>query len=480
MIQSLLKAGYPALFIVSSEPHRTETLLPCEGPWKFHSWDCIRGIRQTGTLKIVEEALSPVDGLLWLNNQRDTVLIAHNLHLFLDDPSVIQVISNSIPTWKSIGNSLVAIGPQITLKPELEPFFNVLSQPLPEEDELFRLQVEMGNAHNIKPNRKAARIAKGMTLEQTETSYALSLVTTGYFSSKVVSETKMQMIKKSGLMDFEPPIPIKDIGGLEPLKAYLRNRSKAFTTDANLPRPKGLLLLGIPGVGKSICCRAAASILDFPLIRLDIGHLKNSLVGESEHRIREATKVIEAFGDCVLFLDEIEKAFAGTRSSGLSDGGTTSGMFSHFLTWMSEQQSAFIMATANSIQQLPPEFLRAGRFDAVFFADLPSTTERQDIIKIMNSRHNSKIPLEWAHALQGFSGAEIEQLAKDSLFDGLDAARDTIVPLSRTMREEIESLRTWAKTRARLANAPEDQPTVSRTIRKDSKTPVTTGNPLFN
>ena len=478
MIQSLLKAGYPALYIESSEPHRTESLLPCDGPWKFHSWDCIRGIRQTGTLKVVEEALTPVDGLLWLNNQRDCVLIAHNLHLFLDDPSVIQTISNAIPQWKALGNCLVAIGPRTILKPEIEPFFNVLNQPLPEEDELFRLQVEMGQAHNIKPNRKAARIAKGMTLEQTETSYALSLVTTGYFSSKVVSETKTQMIRKSGLMDFEPLVPIGDIGGLDPLKGYIQNRAKAFGTDSKLPRPKGLLLLGIPGVGKSICCRAAASILDFPLIRLDIGHLKDSLVGASERRIREATRVIDAFGDCVVFLDEIEKAFAGTRSSGQSDGGTTSGMFSHFLTWMAEQQSAFIMATANSIQQLPPEFLRAGRFDAVWFVDLPPMAERRDIIRIMNSRHGSQIPIEWAHALQGFSGAEIEQLAKDSLFDGLEAARDAIVPLSRTMREEIESLRTWAKTRARLANTPEDQPTVSRTIRKD--VPKKLGNPLFN
>jgi SpoVK/Ycf46/Vps4 family AAA+-type ATPase len=229
---------------------------------------------------------------------------------------------------------------------------------------------------------------------------------------------------------------------------------------------KGLLLVGIPGTGKSLSSKATASILGWPLIRLDIGSLKNSLVGESERRIRQATHVIDAFGKAVIWLDEVEKMFSGTRSSGETDGGTTASMFGHFLTWMAETTSPIlVMATANNIAQLPPEFLRAGRFDATFFVDLPTKPERIEIIKIMNRKWKSDIPIEYADKLTGYTGAEIEQLAKDSLFDGLETAFKSLVPLSRTMREDITTLREWAKTRARFANTQEDEPDKKRKLR---------------
>jgi SpoVK/Ycf46/Vps4 family AAA+-type ATPase len=249
------------------------------------------------------------------------------------------------------------------------------------------------------------------------------------------------------------------VGGLELFKQYLNNRMKAFEPgNDHLPKPKALLLVGIPGTGKSLSCKAAASILNWPLIRLDISSLKGSLVGESERKIRQATSTIDAFGKAVVWLDEIDKVFSGIKSSGHTDGGTTSGMFGHFLTWMQETRSpVLVMATANNISELPPEFMRAGRFDSMFFVDIPTLTERLEIIRIMNARYGSKIPFECSEKLQGWSGAEIEQLAKDSLFDGLDAALESIVPLSRTMKEEITALREWARTRARKANSPEDE-----------------------
>jgi SpoVK/Ycf46/Vps4 family AAA+-type ATPase len=185
---------------------------------------------------------------------------------------------------------------------------------------------------------------------------------------------------------------------------------------------------------------------------------KGSLVGESERKIRQATATIDAFGKAVVWLDEIDKVFSGIKSSGHTDGGTTSGMFGHFLTWMQETRSpVLIMATANNISELPPEFMRAGRFDAMFFVDIPTLAERFEIIKIMNARYGSRIAVEYAENLQGWSGAEIEQLAKDSLFDGLAVAFESIVPLSRTMKEEITALRDWAKTRARRANLPDNE-----------------------
>jgi SpoVK/Ycf46/Vps4 family AAA+-type ATPase len=327
--------------------------------------------------------------------------------------------------------------------------------------------MELAKTVKVEPNPESVRAARGLTEFEAETAFALSLVKEGRFSAKVIAEAKAQMIRKSGLMEFWEPADISDVGGLENLKSYIRNRSKAFLPgNGKLPKPKGILLVGISGSGKSLSCKATASLLNWPLIRLDIGALKNSLVGESERRMRQATSVIDAFGESVVWIDETDKAFAGSKSSGETDAGTTAGMFGHFLSWMQETKTpSLIMATANDISKLPPEFMRAGRFDAIFFVDLPSLSERKEIISIMNRKYGTQIPLEYAEKLNGFTGAEIEQLTKDSLFDGLDAAIEAIVPLSRTMREEIQNLRDWAKTRARFANSPAEEIIEQRKIR---------------
>lgn len=466
MIKDYLKAGYPTLCILTQEPYRAEQTLVCDD-WRFCSWDCIQGIKELPALRVIDEARDPVTAMNWLSTYQDTVLIAHNLHLFLESPEVIQAIQNGVTRWKSTGCSLIMISPIIQMRPEIEKFFHVIDLPLPGDDELFTLQVEMGKSVNVRPNRKAARAARGLTEFEAETANALSLIRKGHFSTRIISQAKAQMVRKSGLMEFWPPADIQDVGGLGNLKRFIENRSRAFQPDnESLPRPKGVLLAGIPGTGKSLSCKAAASLLGWPLIRLDIGALKNSLVGESERRIRQATQVIDAFGEAVIWIDEVEKSFAGTRSSGETDAGTTAGMFGHFLTWMAETTtSVLVMATANNISQLPPEFMRAGRFDAVFFVDTPTTKERMEIIQIMNRKYGSQIPMSMVDRLSGYTGAEIEQLAKDSLFDGLDEAIKSLVPLSRTMREEVQSLREWAKSRSRLANTPEEEPEDQRKIR---------------
>ena len=359
------------------------------------------------------------------------------------------------------------ISPLIQIRPELEKMFTVIDLELPGEETLFHLQMELAKSVKVEPNPESVRAARGLTEFEAETAFALSLVKEGRFSTRVIAEAKAQMIRKSGLMEFWEPAHIADVGGLDNLKTFIRNRSKAFSPgNGTLPKPKGILLVGIPGTGKSLSCKATASILGWPLIRLDIGALKNSLVGESERRMRQATGVIDAFGEAVVWVDEAEKAFAGSKSSGETDSGTTASMFGHFLCWMQETKTpVLIMATANDISKLPPEFLRAGRFDAIFFVDLPTPAERKEIIEIMNRKYGTDISAEFADKLNGFTGAEIEQLTKDCLFDGLDAAMEAIVPLSRTMREEVQNLRDWARTRARFANTPEDEPAEQRKIR---------------
>jgi hypothetical protein len=460
MIYDYLKAGYPALCVLTQEPDRAENMLAKTEGWEFFTWDCIRGIRQSSKIQIIDEIRDPVEAIQWLQAHQDTVLIAHNLHLFLDIPEVMQAIQNEVIKWKAKGCCLIMISPVVQMRPEMDKTFTVIDLPLPGEDSLFSVQLELAKSVRVEPNPDAVRAAMGLTEFEAETAFALSLIREGRFSTKVITEAKSQMIRKSGLMEFWEPADINEVGGLKNLKAYIRNRSKAFQVgNSQLPRPKGILLVGIPGTGKSLSCKATASILGWPLIRLDIGALKNSLVGESERRMRQATSVIDAFGEAVVWLDELEKSFAGSKSSGETDAGTTSNMLSHFLTWLSETRSPIlVMATANDISKLPPELLRAGRFDAIFFVDLPVTSERREILSIMNKRYMADIPAELADKLVGFTGAEIEQLVKDSLFDGLDEALNAIVPLSKCMKEEVTSLREWAKTRARIANTPEEVP----------------------
>lgn len=476
-LKKYLHAGYPSILVVTQEPHRAERLLPCEG-WSFFAWDCLRGIRVVGSTQALDEVRDPVEAINWLRTRQDTVLLAHNLHLFLDSPEVVQAIQNGVERWKGTGCCLVMISPVVSAvgsHPEIEKLFHVIDLPLPDESQLYAMQVELaegisGDQTQLKvlPDPMTAAAAKGLTEFEAETAFSLSLIEQGRFDHRIIAEVKAQMIRKSGLMEFWQPELIENVGGLDNLKAYIRNRAIAFQPgNEHLPRPKGILLVGIPGTGKSLACKATASILGWPLIRLDIGALKTPLVGESEQRMRQATRIIDAFGEAVIWLDEVEKALAGAQSSGQTDAGTTAAMFGHFLNWMQETTApVLIMATANNISQLPPEFLRAGRFDAIFFVDLPSQPEQSEIIAIMNRRYGTEIPESYSEKLDGFTGAEIEQLAKDALFDGLDAAMSNIVPLSRTMREEINALREWAKTRARLANTAEAHTPASRKVRR--------------
>ena len=461
-----VKAGYPGIVVNTQEPYRAIKSIKADG-WETYAWDCLQGITHPATNRVIEDVIDPLGALNWLTERSESVLIVQNFHHFLGSVEVIQAIQNNIHIYKGQGACLVMAGPHFILPQEIEKYFTILDFALPDTQDLISLMEELGKAVNIEVNPDAVEAAQGLTEFEAETAFALSLVQNRSFDPEVITAQKKMMIRRSGLMEFFPPVPIDQVGGLEPFKAYLNNRIRAFEPgNDHLPKPKALLLVGIPGTGKSLSCKAAASILNWPLIRLDISALKGSLVGESEMKMRLATATIDAFGKAVIWLDEVEKIWSGIKSSGDSDGGTTSGMFGIFLTWLQETTSPILlMATANDISKLPPEFMRAGRFDSMFFVDIPTADERKEIIEIMNIRYGSEIPTKQSESLNGWTGAEIEQLAKDSLFDGLEEATSNIVPLSKTMKEEIGSLREWAKTRARRANAPEE---TSKKIRRIS------------
>jgi len=452
-ITNYVKAGYPGIIIPTQESDRAIKSICADG-WETYSWDCLQGIIQMKTSRVVENIIDPLEALKWLSQKCDTILIVQNFHHFLGSVEIIQAIQNNIHIYKGQGSCLVMVGPHFNLPQEIEKYFTLLDFALPGPLDLTVIMGELGEAVDVEFNPDAIDAAQGLTEFEAETAFALSLVEKKCFDPEIIIEQKKMMIRRSGLMEFFPPVPINQVGGLEPFKKYLRNRIQAFEPgNDHLPKPKALLLVGIPGTGKSLSCKAAASILNWPLIRLDISALKGSLVGESEKKMRLATATIDAFGKAVVWLDEIDKVFSGVKSSGQSDAGTTAGLFGYFLTWLQETTSPIlVMATANDISTLPPEFMRAGRFDSLFFVDMPTTAERKEIIRIMNARYGSEIPDDQAEKLNGWTGAEIEQLSKDSLFDGIDEAATNIVPLSVTMKEEITALREWAQTRARRAN----------------------------
>jgi SpoVK/Ycf46/Vps4 family AAA+-type ATPase len=386
------------------------------------------------------------------------------------------------------------VSPALELPTELEKEMTVVDYALPSADEIAQ-QVESTLARckedkRIKCDLEEEQIeaivkaAQGLTAVEVDNVLMKSIVETQGFDVDVILSEKEQIIRKSGILEyFHTDETMEDVGGLEALKRWLTKRRKAFTDAAReygLPQPKGLLLIGVQGCGKSLTAKAVAHLWQLPLLRLDVGRIFSGIVGSSEERMRRAIRTAESIAPVVLWLDEVEKGFAGTQSSSFSDAGTTSRVFGSFVTWLQEKESpVFVIATANDITTLPPELLRKGRFDEIFFIDLPNQHERHEIVRIHvakrlpEGRSADEFDLDGlTEQSAAFSGAEIEQAVISAMYDAFDddarpfatedvlrAIRETF-PLSATMREQIHDLRSWAQNRARLASdhLPEEMP----------------------
>jgi SpoVK/Ycf46/Vps4 family AAA+-type ATPase len=306
---------------------------------------------------------------------------------------------------------------------------------------------------------------------EAENAFALSFVQTGTIEPSVVAREKAQAVKKNGLLEIiEAKETLESIGGLDVLKSWLLKRRDAFgqrAKDYGLPTPKGLLVIGIPGTGKSLTAKATASVFGVPLLKLDAGRLFAGIVGQSESNLRSVIQTAEAIAPCCLWIDEMEKGFSGSKSSGSTDGGTSARVFGSFISWMQEKTSpVFVVATANDVSQLPPEMLRKGRFDEIMFVDLPNQEERESIWEIQIQKYGRDAKefdlTTLAKATDGLTGSEIEQVFVEALFCGFDAEKEPtdfsiaqvlteFVPLSKLMAEQISQLRTWAKGRAKQA-----------------------------
>jgi len=385
-----------------------------------------------------------------------SMIFLKDFHKFITSVEIFRTIKNLIPILKATDRHLVIVSPIINIPVELEKDITILPFELPTIGELVEIaqKIISENELSIPIDEKTISVGKGLTLQEVENVIALSLVEKKTISKKILEAEKLQAIRKSGLMELYEPVPEDQLGGLEPLKKYIHNRKKGFENE-NLPRPKGILLVGLPGAGKSLSAKVTASVLDFPLIRLDIASLKGSLVGESEAKMRQALSLIDAVSPCVVWIDEIEKALGGVQSSNRTDGGTTSAMFGYLLTWMQESKSPkFIVATSNDIDDLlsisQGALLR--RFDDIFFVDLPSEKERIEILNIMNCRYNTDIPTNIVSNMEGWTGAEIEKFVISSIYDGIEDAFVNIKPIYHQNRDKIEKAREWAKFNARFAN----------------------------
>jgi SpoVK/Ycf46/Vps4 family AAA+-type ATPase len=486
----LVQAQYPLIYLVTSEEERAEHAIYKIAQAKTQHrrvfiWTVTHGIIEYGQPRQIthHNTVSPEAAIEWVVRQREAgIFIFKDLHPFITSAAVTRWLRDAIASFKATEKIIVLMSPVQDVPIELEKDVVVLDYPLPDLAELNQVlshQLEQTKARRTttEVREKLLKAALGLTRDEAEKVYRKAYVKTGRLTEgevEIVLSEKKQLIRRNGILEYiEEDATIDSVGGLEELKKWLKQRSDAFTERAReygLPQPKGMLILGVPGCGKSLIAKTTARLWGLPLLRLDMGRVYDgSTVGRSEANLRNALKTAESISPGILFIDELDKAFAGSTGSADSDGGTSSRIFGSFLTWMQEKTSpVFVMATANRVERLPGEFLRKGRFDEIFFVDLPTSEERQDIFNIHLGKRRSDINRfdieQLAKVSDGFSGAEIEQaiiaamyeaFAQDREFTQLDiiAAIKSTLPLSRTMVEQVTALRDWARQRARPASA---------------------------
>lgn len=503
-IAALLRARNSVLWIVTKEEARVEQYLfeaAAAAGYIAHTWDVAQGVvSMEGKAERIggpgpDETLSAITDRARNENQPERgVWIMRDLPVWLSGPggaSVLRQLRNlarMLPGVKrESAQAVIVLSPSGEIPPELAGHATVIEWPLPDREEIAGILDSLAEQYSIDLNgRRDAAIdaAVGLSGEEAQACYARSLVQLKQIDPATVSKEKKRVVARERVLEWFDPIPagLDAVGGLENLKAWLLQRSTAYSVKAReygLPAPKGALLVGISGCGKSLTAKAIATAWGVPLLRLDLGALKSKFVGESEQNLRKAFRVIEAIGRCVVWLDEVEKALQGA-TSGSADGGVSSDALGAILSWMQERQGeAFVIATANDVSALPPEFLRKGRFDEVWWIDLPTEMERGAILAAAVRSHGREPTemddlnvFEVAKSCPDFTGAELAAIVPDAMFaafaDGgreintsdLIAAADTVTPLAKTAEEKIKKLREWAAGRARPASRVEAAPSV--------------------
>ncbi len=502
-LNTLTRAKYPIIYIVSWEERRIEDMIrevAINRRKKLYGWTLTNGIAPLDLVQphpIDPSTRDPLTALDFIaQSQEAAIFVLKDFHPFLeesrggvDHPIIIRRLRDITNELKESRKTLIILSPTLRIPSDLEKDITVLDYSLPTLEELdLSLERVVRSAREIagvqmkmsaEERERVLNAARGLTCLEAENVFAKSLVMGHKLDLGIIVAEKEQLIRRSQILEYYETVEgFANVGGMNLVKDWLRKRGMAFTEKARrfgLPEPKGLLLLGVQGAGKSLLAKAVASQWQLPLLRLDLGRIFSELVGSSEQNIRTALGLAENVSPCVLWLDEIEKGLAGSSGSGSSDAGTSARVFGSLLTWMQEKTSpVFVIGTANDISALPPEILRKGRFDEIFFVDLPQPQERREIFAI-HLANRGRDPLDYnlnelATISEGFSGAEIEQVIIDGLYDAFENDRElqtedlirnlkNTVPLSQTMEHKITALRQWARTHARpSSSSPEPQP----------------------
>lgn len=484
-LRLLLKSRHPIIVINTREEERLEYIiknkLHCSDNQQVYCWDFVDGYtsnpNDNGYAK--RNPLLALEFIENLDNESLNIFILKDFDSFLNEIVLTRKLRNLAKVIKAQSKHIIIISCKINIPFALRDIVTIMDLPLPSLLEIKKEITRLSKAVNLDLDSELVnnmtKSCQGLSIDRIRKVITKIIAQYSQLDSRslpIIIEEKRQIINQTCLLEFYPYNKVnKDIGGLDVLKQWLQKRSRSFSKQSlnyGIPSPKGLLLVGIQGTGKSLTAKAIAKDWTLPLLRLDIGKLFGGLVGESESRMRDMINIAEGLSPCILWIDEIDKAFSGLYSQG--DSGTSARVFGTFITWLSEKKApVFVVATANKIQSLPSEMLRKGRFDEIFFLDLPNRKERESIFRI----HLSKVrPKSWQEydikqlslLCNKFSGAEIEQAIIESMHTAFSEQREfntedikiaikQFVPLAFTDKEQIENLQAWAEDgRARNAS----------------------------
>lgn len=509
-IANLLRARFPYIYLTTYEEERATAMLRAivnnekliKFPREIYIWTQTNGFINDETEKPVAGTSNPAKALDFVQkHDKDSIFIFYDIHVNFGmknrapDYDLVRKLRDLVPNLKvsAVRKNIFFIAPEAIIPETLQKDITICDFPLPALEEIKKkldsmlAQNKKVKTETLTPEakEKLCKAALGLTMQEAENAFALAMVNDGKVDENdinIIMDEKMQVIKKTGILEFvRTNFTIDDIGGLDNLKSWLLKRNNSWSEKAkkySLPAPKGVLITGVPGCGKSLTAKAMSAIWKLPLLRLDLGKIFSGLVGSSEENMRRAIATAEAVAPSILWVDEIEKGLSGVNSG--NDSGVSSRIFGQFLTWMQEKEApVFVIATANNISNLPPELLRKGRFDEIFFVDIPTFNERIEIFKLhlkkrlKNKEIAGEITLDntllqkLASMTEGFIGAEIEQVVISALyeaffenraltFNDLEKTIKNTVPLSTTQKEQILTLRAWANVRAVAATKKED------------------------
>ena len=505
---NLLRARFPYVYISTYEEDRVTKFIKdivtdekqIKYPREVFIWTQASGLKNGN--KVIADTTCPNKLINFIEKyEKDSVFILYDFHVYFGnkqrqaDPQIVRALRDLLPTLKtgSVRKNVIFISPDLVIPETLQKDVVIFDFPLPTLDEIKeRLNRMIATNKSINTStlteddkEKLCKGALGLTMQEAENAFALAMVNDGKLERTdlaTILDEKMQVIRKTGMLEYvQSDLGIDDIGGLDNLKKWLLKRNNSWSEKAKrycIPAPKGVLVTGIPGCGKSLTAKAMSTIWQLPLLRLDIGKIFSGIVGSSEENMRKAIKTVEAVAPAILWVDEVEKGLNGAMSA--NDSGVSSRIFGTFLTWMQEKTApVFVIATANSIDRLPPELLRKGRFDEIFFVDLPTLNERKEIFKVhllkrLKDKEISaeilpnlpKVITQLAKMTEGFIGSEIEQVVISALcdaffedralkFSDFEKAIANTVPLSQTQKEQILAIREWANVRAVCASSKE-------------------------